>query len=346
MLNGCWVTGSGGGSDRRVSAEPIVVSGHRDDIERGLPTAIGIPTIVKRTTAWEALMYLEMLISANEAYGELKHFTPQLVAVRPPAHLGFDDWIYVQEPASQGLLVALHEQLRQLGRSCECGGGVMDAKLWKLSMVDVTAAARRPCVIDVKIGAVRHSPYTLPGKLEAICKKELGRTQLIRITGAHHEIYSPTSVSSRLMVVEQFTKEMGYALLSDEANSRALRLFFSSRASMILSDGGEVSDDNDNSCVRARLYHCCSRVRQLVDFFKSELGQKLLENTAFVSTSLLLVYDAAENTCEAAAAARVGVYLIDFARSGDRRLNFSEDVIRFVQGLEEVLRLLLFKDPA
>ncbi|EAN77160.1 hypothetical protein, conserved [Trypanosoma brucei brucei TREU927] len=325
----------------------IVVSGHKCNIQRGPQTSIGTPTITKRVTAWEALIYLEMLLAEDEAFAILATFVPPLVALLPPENFASDNWVYVHDPASRPLLKSIFAQLKQMSADTHGYNEVMDTTRWEIILVDVTATFHKPCVLDIKLGYVRHSPHTLPDKVERIHKRQLRRSQPIRFCGAHHQFCRQNNDIGECFELEEFTKDMGYALETEESHRRALRSFFTTASLMTTSNTNETTIIDDRHAM-ARSRCCRQRVQKLVDFLKGHLGQMLLERIAFVSASLLIVYDATGCCGRNVTVSEginsmndmVNVYLIDFSRSGDRRLHFPEEVVGFVQGLEKIIFLL------
>ncbi|KEG06967.1 hypothetical protein DQ04_11451020 [Trypanosoma grayi] len=331
----------------------IIAGGHKGDIQRGPRATSGSATIVKRTTAWEVLMYLGMALRVDEAMCALAVFVPPLVAVLPPAKHGTGDWMRVDSSEDVPFLVRCHQKLQQASAETHGYNELMDAAVWGICLIDVTDTLRKPCVADFKVGFVRHSPHTPAEKVMRISRKRLVQPHALRLCGAHHRYFHcPTSSDVACLKEEVCGKDVGYALETEEEYRWWLRAFFSCTASIKTS--GENLTCNDNERVTARSHVCRQHLQKLLVFFNSSLGRALLERTALVSTSLLLIYDAADgvngkvddcegvnvntdfdNHCDAR------VYLIDFARSSRRRLNFAEEKVGFVQGLENMVHLLL-----
>ncbi|RNF02268.1 putative inositol polyphosphate kinase [Trypanosoma rangeli] len=319
--------------------DPIVVGGHKDVIQRGPKAADDVATITKKSTGWEVLMYLGMALRINETMCALAAIAPSVVAILclEGEHSGV--WIYLEKKENRLLLEAIHEELQKTSAHTHGCNQVMDRTRWVVCLIDVTDGMCLPCVADIKIGYIRHSPHTPPEKLERIKKKRLVQPLALRLCGALHYFYRTVS-NEQHIEKEICGKDMGYLLHTSEDHRDCFQAFFSSTVSMSPDGTGTRRDDSD--IFFARLRACRKQIERILLFFNSSLGCALLERTAFVSTSLLLVYDAANcvhKNVVSKDTADVQVYLIDYARVCDRRLNFSEEKIGFMRGLENIIRL-------
>ncbi|KAH9601794.1 Inositol polyphosphate kinase [Trypanosoma melophagium] len=289
-------------------------------------------------------MYLRMTLCVDAGMMELARFAPTLVAVLPPTTEDVSDWISVESEDNRPKLKEVLLRLQHASDNTEGYSEVMDTALWFICLIDVTATMCMPCVADVKLGFLRHSPQTPAAKLERIRKKRISQPYALRLCGAHHYVYHHSDNNERHLEVEWCEKDMGYALETEEEYRRVIRAFFSSTISMHADKTLKKNDDNDDVLlVESRLQYCRRVVERLLCFFTSSLGRALLEKTAFVSTSLLFVYDAGDNKKSDPCSDnsdRSHVYLIDYARSSDRRLNYTEETIGFVHGIENMLRFL------
>ncbi|KAG8345668.1 hypothetical protein TRVL_03507 [Trypanosoma vivax] len=319
--------------------KPLMVCGHRERIKRGPSTAEGKATLIKNVTGWEALLHMKIVLQMPGPASGLASFTPPLVAILPPEEHAACGWLYVEEGDSRPVIEELCRLLSE--RSARAHGYCkeLDEALWNACFIDVVGNFDRPCVLDLKIGKIRHSPYTSPEKVQRILMKQHGRTQLVRVCGAYHW-YCPSAASGGGDFVGEFLdKASGYNLHTSEEHRDIFRAFFSSTIAM-KDVKWSKTDAPDKLRVAARVGACRQRICELLNYFKSLSGSALLTQTAFVSTSLLFVYDAAEAVDGRADCSRANVYLIDFARCSDRRLNFSEEEVGFVQGLQSTVQLL------
>ncbi|EAN96175.1 hypothetical protein C3747_71g130 [Trypanosoma cruzi] len=320
--------------------EPIVVGGHKGVIQRGPKAPNDSATITKKSTGWEVLMYLGMALRIDETMCELAEMAPTLVAILSPEEENSGVWITVEKEENRPLLEAFHEELRKASVHTHGYSEVMDTARWSVCLIDVTDGMLLPCVADIKIGYIRHSPHTPPEKMARIKKKRLIQPLAIRLCGALHYFYRTIS-NEQCIERETCEKDIGYLLHTEEDHRRCLRAFFSSAVSMKQEGSGNKCGESE--VLSARLKACCRHVEKLLSFFTSSVGCALLERTAFVSTSLLLLYDAVSRVSDNVGnndAADVRVYLIDYARVSDRRLNFAEENIGFLRGLENFLFLI------
>ncbi|RNF17146.1 putative inositol polyphosphate kinase, partial [Trypanosoma conorhini] len=243
---------------------PIVVGGHKNVIGRGPKASNGSATITKKSTGWEVLMYLGMSLRIDEAMCAMAAMAPSVVAFSPfeGEHSGV--WISVERKENRPLLEAIYNELRKASAQTHGYNKVMDAARWNVCLIDVTDGMCRPCVADVKVGYVRHSPHTPLEKVERINKKRLVQPLALRLCGALHQFYRTIS-NTQHFENEMCEKDVGYLLHTEEDYRDCLRAFFSSRVSMRPDGTGMRRDDSE--VFFARLKACCGQIEELLLFF-------------------------------------------------------------------------------
>lgn len=350
------------------------VAGHKDRIFTGKPTTDGRPTIVKTTTAWEVMHHLAMVLGVPVAtamcagdfpalsqqtrasfllYAKriagLCAFTPELVSIGVPrewcttaAEL---TWLNVADTQSQTELVALLLNL-YTGAAIVTAASRYDAQLWSIALVDLTAGFAQPCVMDVKIGRLRYTKITPQPKVDKITRKDEGsilRKCGLRVSG-FKRWYRPEPVQgsgsgATDFSVERHGKPFGHALDTTALICQYLRAFFTSQHP--LATTGPVANNAVSLIPRdsvvespaelSRLAAAHTTVQQLAAFFRDpDSGGALLGDVAFVACSLLCVYDAQGD------GSSCNVSLIDLAMSTPRSLNYDEQEVGFMDGLESM----------
>ncbi|PWV02440.1 hypothetical protein C4B63_2g776 [Trypanosoma cruzi] len=224
--------------------EPIVVGGHKGVIQRGPKAPNDSATITKKSTGWEVLMYLGMALRIDETMCELAAMAPTLVAVLSPEEENSGVWITVEKEENRPLLEAFHEELRKASVHTHGYSEVMDTARWSVCLIDVTDGMLLPCVADIKIGYIRHSPHTPPEKMARIKKKRLIQPLAIRLCGALHYFYRTIS-DEQCIERETCEKDIGYLLHTEEDHRRCLRAFFSSAVSMKQEGSGNKCGESE-----------------------------------------------------------------------------------------------------
>ncbi|KAG5466895.1 hypothetical protein LSCM1_01072 [Leishmania martiniquensis] len=358
------------------------VGGHKLSIFYGEKARDGRSTLRKTTTAWEIVYYLAMELAKEDtvaqkptaaqpdadgargkfihAAGKLAAFTPALFSIRFPEkyisksaelrpymeHAG--EWIIVEagSPARSVVLALLFNELFDGAEQLRGFDAEYDTATWGIGLIDETSGMQKPCVIDIKVGFIRHSPLTPKDKLERMLKKEhdsLMRDTALRICGWRRYVHAAMDTEGEpdAWKCERYGKVIGYAVSNMRELSICLQAF--------LSIGEPIADTNEDGQLfvrseamsavtgveRAHMEQRITAVRaelkSLLDFFESTPdGAFMLQHMAFVSTSVLLLYDAGAS--EATARLR----FIDFARSTWRKFNFGEPTVGFVQGLKNL----------
>ncbi|KPA86344.1 hypothetical protein ABB37_00547 [Leptomonas pyrrhocoris] len=298
------------------------------------------------------------------AMGKLASLTPTLFALRFPAkfvpkavelhpYVGQrGKWIVLEEGSPARTLVGpLFHELFDGAESLKGFDGEYDTGVWGIGLVNEASGMTKTCAMDVKIGFIRHSPLTPQDKVARVLMKEhnsLMRHTALRICGCHRYISADPSNrrgesegEAAQFTRELFGKEIGYAVSDVAELSTCLKLFFSSGVPLakVTEDGTLVfpaealADVSETEKCKAdkRIADIRAAIRALLQFFEeTPQGIFLLQRMAFVSTSVLLFYDAAASP----AAARLR--LIDFARSTWRKFNYDESTVGFVQGLKNL----------
>ncbi|KPI86084.1 hypothetical protein ABL78_4845 [Leptomonas seymouri] len=359
------------------------VGGHKSSIFYGKSTRDGRSTLRKTTTAWEVLYYLAMELAKEgadaeaplkesdsmrtkfiHAAGKLSFFAPTLFALRFPEkfvpraaelrlHVAqLNDWVVLEEGSpARALLGPLFHELFDGVENLKGYDADYDTGIWNIGLINEASNMVKPCVMDVKIGFIRHSPLTPEDKVERIMKKEhhsLMRYTAMRICGCQRYIDANISKEkeegegdAKQLMYERFGKEIGFAVSNVAELSNCLKLFLCTGVPLATSskDGklffhpkalAGVSNTEKVKMDR-RIADLRAQVRAVLQFFEeTPQGAFLLQHMAFVSTSMLVLYDAA------APSATVRLRLIDFARSTWRKFNFDESVVGFVQGLNNI----------
>lgn len=358
------------------------VGGHKSSIFYCEATRDGRTTLQKKTTAWEILYYLAMELSKEEAFaastpkeadavrvkfihaaGKLSAFAPQIFSLHFPENFTpkaaelrpyveqIGTWVVLEDgaPARQ-LLIPLFHELFDGVESLEGFDDAYDTGIWGIGLVNETSGMAMPCVMDVKIGFIRHSPLTPADKVERMMKKErnsLMRDTALRICGCQRYISADAATAEAkdggadAVTCERYGKEIGYAVTNVAELSNCLRLFLSTGGALAETtvDGKLVFHPDALSAVseaeRAdmdkRVASIRADIKSVLHFFEDTAqGAFLLQHMAFVSASVLVLYDAA------ASPATARLRLIDFARSTWRKFNFDEQTIGFVQGLKNL----------
>lgn len=289
----------------------------------------------------------------------LRVFTPQLFSVRLPASWtpgsaalavmrtetelkGIADRHGAFLPACDSryrpFWVAVFRDLFSRSRTLEGFDVAFDLPTWGIGLVDETSGMCEPAVLDIKVGYYRLSPFAPLEKVKRTQRKEGGSlTPLVglRICGVRRFVETDGKKRSR----ESHGKELGFVFRTEEEVATTLRAFASTVAPLATTTTvtGErvvtlskrpAGPVRDLATARTRLAAMHAWLTALLAFFDdSPEGTQLLKSTALVSTSLLLMYDAADSS------GSVKVRLIDFARCSPRRLNFDEKKIGFLDGL-------------
>ena len=357
------------------------VAGHKSSIFYGESTRDGRTTLQKKTTAWEILYYVAMELSKadkagaqaplNEsdslcnkflnAAGRLVAFAPQLFSIHFPdsytpkaaelkPYAETRDWVVLEEGSPARVLLAplFHELFDDL-ESLTGFDAAYDTGIWGIGLVNESSGMAKPCVMDVKVGFIRHSPLTPKDKVERMLKKEensLMRETALRICGCQRYIdVDPSEAAAakgeKERTCERFGKEIGYAVSNAAELRSCLRLFLSCGVPMAnaAEDGKLVFHPEALATVSAeekakmdqRIADIRVDIRAILQFFEeTSQGMFLLQHMAVVSASVLMLYDAA------ASPATARLRLIDFARSTWRKFNFDEPTIGFLQGLKNL----------
>jgi hypothetical protein len=367
------------------------VGGHKSSIFYGESTRDGCSTLRKKTTAWEVLYYLAMELSREaqggawtaaaaaaghcesdavrtkfiQAAGKLSVFAPKLFSIHFPDHFEpktmelmsckkeLGDWVVVEEGSpARSLLAPLFHELFDGAEALQGFDGAYDVGIWGIGLVNETSGMAKPCVMDVKIGFIRHSPLTPKDKVERMMKKEsnsLMRDTALRICGCQRYVDATPAQNAASeeggneRTCERFGKEIGYAISSVAELSNCLKLFLSSGVPLaeVTADGklafhptalADVTTE-EKTKMQQRISDIRSDIKAVLQFFEeTPEGVFLLQHMAFVSASVLIMYDADS----AASPATARLRLIDFARSTWRKFNFDEATIGFVQGLKNL----------
>lgn len=359
------------------AAAPVqfeAVGGHKSSIFYGESTRDGRTTLQKKTTAWEILYYLAMELSKEAAYaaatptasdsvrakfvdaaGKLAAFAPQIFSLHFPDNYApksaelqpykgqMGEWVVLEEGApARALLAPLFHELFDGVEALQGFDDAYDTGVWGIGLVNETSGMQQPCVMDVKVGFIRHSPLTPEDKVERMMKKErnsLMRDTALRICGCQR--YTHEGGASAELSCERFGKEIGYAVSDVAELSKCLKLFLSTGAAMAeTAEEGKLvfhptAIDEMPAAERAdmekRIADIRSDIRAVLHFFEeTPQGTFLLQHMAFVSASVLVLYDAAASPPSAR------LRFIDFARSTWRKFNFDEETVGFVQGLKNL----------
>ncbi|KAK7201288.1 Inositol polyphosphate kinase [Novymonas esmeraldas] len=348
------------------------VGGHASSMFYGAAARDGRSTLQKKTTAWEVMYYLAMELATEEVFlsrphtegdeartkfvhaaGQLASFAPALFSIRFPdkyvpksealrTHLEqADEWVVVEAgaPARQSILAPLFHELYDGAEQLKGFDDVYDTSLWGIGLVDETSGMERPCVMDVKIGYIRHSPLTPEEKVARMMKKEhnsLMRHTALRICGCQR--YTETEAGT---ACERFGKNIGYAVSTVTELSTCLKVFLSVGQPLAeATEDGQVKfrpevvdriSDVERAQMQQRICAVRADLRALLNFVENTPdGVFMMQHVAFVSASVLLLYDAA------ASPATARLCFIDFARSTWRKFNFNEQAVGFVQGLKNL----------
>eukprot|EP00796_Vickermania_ingenoplastis_P005336 gene5336-3835_t len=229
-----------------------------------------------------------------------------------------------------------------------------DKTIWSLRLEDATDGLIEPCVMDAKLGFLGYSPFTEEKKKVRIKNRTsaLIRRTGIRVCGTHRyldhtcDAVSDSKVSNDAAVddnctcadrerrhKEKLRKPIFYALQTEEELARCFQHFFlpygplgSYRDGVTFLNHAERKVGDDLPVRRAAA--AASKTKKLLEFFvDTKEGNFLTTRMSFVSSSFLIIYDSA------GAFSPPIILLIDFARCGLRRLNYSEAENGFLYGL-------------
>ncbi|CCW62150.1 unnamed protein product [Phytomonas sp. EM1] len=298
--------------------------------------------------------------------GALKRFTASFFAVRFPdawtpssealrseverlGGVAFQqgEWRRASDVGLRELWILLFLELFDASSRVRGWSDEFDRPLWGLGLVDETSNAREPAVMDVKIGFLRYSPHTPKEKVARIDLKEEGsicRKVALRPCGFRRFIHRNLPCSQHTTTeVEELERPLLFVIREDEL-SALLRCFPSTVVSLT---GGKPATGAPRRSHWLCVKDCLDRITEdrrramreaiqnLLSFFQETIeGRHLIETMAFVSSSVLFVYDAAGGV------ETVRVRLIDFARSSYRYLNYDEQTIGFVEGLQNLVKYL------
>ncbi|CAJ1993127.1 Inositol polyphosphate kinase [Leishmania donovani] len=364
------------------------VGGHKSSIFYGETAHGGRGTLRKKTTAWEIMYYLAMELAKEDALaqqprtmhlrgdearakfvraaGKMAAFASTLFSIRFPEKYmaksaalkpymeNTDKWVIVEAgaPARSAVLAPLFNELFDGAEQLKGFDDRYDTGIWGLGLVDETSGMQRPCIMDVKIGFIRHSPLTPEDKVTRIVNKDqkaLVRDTALRICGCRRYIHAAagTEGARASLTCERFGKDIGYAMTHVRELSTCLKMFLSIGAPLAeTNEDGQLAfhteemgaaTSTERTRMKQRIRHVRAEIKSLLDFFESTPdGAFMLQRMAFVSASVLLLYDAA------ASPATARLCLIDFARSTWRKFNFDESTIGFIQGLKNLDAYLSF----
>jgi hypothetical protein len=321
-----------------ASDNNVLQAGGHGELSR---SAVVPGALVKQTDLAEVHMYLLMQAgavfplgsspSAGRSNGEVEtllsyvpqpYFAAWGAAVGPLTTVDFADEVAVRRCCA--LLEPLMEQRCALGFESMS----LATEVCHLHLRDELHGMAAPCIMDIKLGRQRHTPRTPHAKIAKINAKEGGKyvaTAGVRITGA--------------IVTAATCQENGSSSCFSDNRSFVVRRRL---------DREQFRDVDEVGFVAA-LRDFCGGDAAVMSMFKSQVlrflqlltaahEEHLFDRFAFVSTSLLLLYDAeamsprATNSCF--------IRWIDFARSGPRRFHFSEDFVGFFQGVRTLLYAL------
>lgn len=354
------------------------VGGHKASMFYGNRTSDGRTTLQKNTTAWEILWYTGLqFTSASEdvlsslpplsarfvkAVAPLRSRVPLFFSFRVPATFApkttelqavvkamggvealQERWLEINDAAVRPMLLPLFVELMEGTSALHTFEPEYDNPIWGLGLVDETAGMAEPCVMDIKLGYFRHSPFTPAEKVERMNRKDdnsLTRQTAARICGVRRYLHAGQTTK------EEYGKELGYAIATEPQLQAAIQGFFASYGPLATKTGKDTVvlapepnvanvEAKEVALARERCTKAAAYLGELFRFFHTDPdGVYLLEKMAIVSASILFTYDAA------AGADSTDVLLIDFARSGLRSLNFDEKMIGFAEGLKNVVRYL------
>lgn len=364
------------------------VGGHKSAIFYGETTHGGRSTLRKKTTAWEIMYYLAMELAKEDALaqppntthprgdearakfvhaaGKMAAFASTLFSIHFPEKYvamsaalkpyteNADEWVIVEAgaPARSAVLAPLFNELFDGAEQLKGFDDRYDTGIWGIGLVDETSGMQKPCIMDVKIGFIRHSPLTPEDKVARIEKKDqkaLVRDTALRICGCRRYIRAAadTDGATASWTCERFGKDIGYAVSDVRELSACLKMFLSIGAPLAgTNEDGQLAfhieemgaaTSIEMAHVKQRIRYLRGAIQSLLDFFESTPdGAFILQHMAFVSSSVLLLYDAA------ASQATAKLCLIDFSRCSWRRFNFDELTIGFIQGLKNLDTYLSF----
>ncbi|KAG5492734.1 hypothetical protein JKF63_01314 [Porcisia hertigi] len=370
----------------RCCAIPFdAVGGHKSAFFYGEAARDGRSTLQKKTTAWEVMYYLAMEIAKDgtlaqdttaprshdevrakfvHAAGKLSVFTPSLVSIRFPDNYATssaalkpymnyrNNWVIIEAgaPDRSAVVVPLFNELFDGAEELQGFTEEYDTGIWGIGLIDETSGMQKPCVMDIKIGFVRHSPVTPADKVARMLKNEhnsLTRRTAIRICGSRRYIPTKASIegSTPTWTCERFGKDIGHAVSHERELSTCIRNFLSVRRSLAeVNENGEFifpSESMDGMAhtekaqMEKRMRGIRANLKSLVHFLESTPeGAFMLQHMALVSTSVLLLYDAVASPRTAK------LLFIDFARSTWRKFNFDEPTIGLIQGLKNLDKYL------
>ncbi|CAD2216714.1 hypothetical protein AGDE_00495 [Angomonas deanei] len=219
-----------------------------------------------------------------------------------------------------------------------------DKTSWGVGLIDQTGGIEDACVMDVKLGCYRTSPLTPEAKAATAEEKDAGK--IMRRCGARLVWLKRFIKEGGALVPEVITSKNNHTIEKETEFKNILYAFFSSFGKIEETGNVDRSDvevkgpnpadypeEEKKKCQSLR-QRAVKPVDDLLNFYENTPeGKFLIENFAFVSSSLLFVYDAKNpENCD--------VKLIDLGRSGPRYLNFDEKKLGFIQGLHTVSEYL------
>lgn len=239
-----------------------------------------------------------------------------------------------------------------------------DTVIWTLQLENLTDDCVAPCALDIKIGRCCYSPNTSEEKKKRCDKRctKLIKEKGFRLCGMHCYLSSPVELCTHpsyevtvdeggtgtccFPFKERVLKSIFYSFETEEELICSLDHFFSSEVPLgKVRDGvfymdKEIKQIEKNFLLAERLQKILGQVEDLVFFMSTtDDGKYLLEHMAFVSSSLFIFFDRCGCCVSSSSCCSIGAFLIDFARCGIRRLNFEEETIGFLYGLNELIHL-------
>jgi hypothetical protein len=254
-----------------------------------------------------------------------------------------------------------------------------------VELENLLSGFRFPCVLDIKLGAVRWTPTTCPKKVKKIQEKEGPQSSpqlnAFRLCGVHrfgfttvedHEqghgakVVHPIPTDSSTAHLSRWVAGKDYGRNMDRlAAMAALNAFFSPflPLSSSSSEAKPLGSKNDHLLYPKELLESVSRqlksnaLDQLQALAAALDHSSILRSYSLTSASLHIAYDATVFLSHPTAmeppsapgpspvpapTPAVRVHLIDFARCGplQSRLYFDDSVVRFREGLENLIALL------
>lgn len=202
---------------------------------------------------------------------------------------------------------------------------------WIITIENMQSGMHQPSVMDIKVGAIRHTPSTPHEKVKKILAKEGPGSSpyenYLRVCGVHHQLMPTRSHEAADVVLPmRWTENKDFGRMHSMNDiCDVLRRFCTTHS-------GEPPDS--------------TLVQMFIDqleAFAATLTDDVMSKYSFISASVLFVHnwnDALRHHSKSAHCSCATVRLVDLARSGHRDELFGDEIVHFRDGIRRLCGVL------